>query len=291
MEPLPTVTPDWVLPYAPPFKNGSVSANISGIQSWVEFGVTGQLMVYYMPSQYLYGMDTISLTIYDHPSDGLTPFPASTSPFEFRFHIDEVNNPPFALNSTFVIDNITLQNGQPYLGRLRYYDVESPHSNLSVTLSPSLGFFNLSLYLGTHISLSNLTNCSTGDLAICAEAKAILEQEHSLFSSNTTSLTNIKSSVYNYRIVTTYGVVTLLPPNTASAPDASANAVMFLYQPKGGVYAERDEFTFQVWDGMNMSTVALITIIGQKSQSTLSYFIMSKNRNSIILYLLSIFHI
>ena len=279
IEPQPVNTPEWVLPYAPPFKNGTITPQFSALQSWVEFGVTGQLYVSYVPSQYLHGLDSVSFTIYDHPTDGSPALPASTAPYEFRFHIKDINNPPFALDTVFKVDSITAQQGKAYLGRLRYYDVESPHTNLSIVLTGNVDFFNLSLYLATHSGsvFNATTNCSEGD-PVCAEALVILEKELSgklinpanASVSNSSNSTNSTAPIpaYSYRITTSHGTVTLLPPGTAPAHDASANAVMFLYQPNSGAYAAQDTFTFQVWDGTNMSSLAVVTIVGGSSGSS-----------------------
>lgn len=141
-QPRTTTTPAWVLPYAPAFKNVTVTSTTLALQPWANFGVVGTELVLYTPSENLYGADLVRFTFRDRPVDGTQPLLASNAPFEFRFNIAPVNDPPVALHQEYKIPAEQAQSGTPLLKALRYYDVETPHANLSVSLSPKLGYFD-----------------------------------------------------------------------------------------------------------------------------------------------------
>lgn len=264
-----TSTPAWVLPYAPPFRNATVTTLQGDMQTWAEFGTAGQLRITYVPSQHLHGLDSLSFTVYDHAPDGSTALPASTAPFEFRFHIKPVNNPPVALGQSITLDGKTgSQKSGSYLGRLRYYDVESPHSNLSISLSSAMGYFNVTLYFMSRKLgpvANSTTNCSlqdancpglntTDDLDLGPQTDILnLERRDIASTSNDSNTTATTTDAYNYQFRTLHGTVTLLPPSFEPAADESSNAVMFLYEPDGGVSAAKDSFTFEVFDGSQRS--------------------------------------
>lgn len=135
--------PVWVQPYTV-WPDGKAEPSFSNMTPWVEFGIQGSLRVDYTPAANYVGADVIVFTLRDRPTDGTTPLVASTAAFQFRFNLAPVNDAPVALDQVVTLNASMSRQGLPYMGRLRYYDAESPPNNLTVFLDQLTVPFNAS---------------------------------------------------------------------------------------------------------------------------------------------------
>jgi hypothetical protein len=93
----------------------------------------------YVPSRNLVTTDTVRFTYRDRSSP---PQYASTPALTFRFRLVAVDDSPVVLPLSILVNDTDAREGRSVVGRLRYYDVETPHSNLNVSMSLALGFYD-----------------------------------------------------------------------------------------------------------------------------------------------------
>jgi hypothetical protein len=153
--PKPIVTPAWVAPYISPLSNATITSRFADIRPWSLFGIEGKLYVGYTPAEHFAGSSTIRFTFRDR---GTPPFYATTPAYEYRFDLEPVNDAPVALSTTFIADGASAAQGTPFIGRLRYYDIELSQKYLNVSLSPELGYYDPTVVNATNASYIKTSN-------------------------------------------------------------------------------------------------------------------------------------
>jgi hypothetical protein len=131
-----TPTPWWVSSYTT-FGPGTLTATLTPLRPWSEYGITCNVTVIYRPGQHVGGIDPVRFTMLDTPSDGTQPLMAATAPYLFRFNITQVDAAPVAIPLKLPVGS-----GPAIMRRLTYYDLERPQSQLFVTLDPRQGYFD-----------------------------------------------------------------------------------------------------------------------------------------------------